>query len=77
MTAPKQPRAYAVSEAAEVLGISRQHVYHLLKQHDPERGGTVLEKYRLNDGIQLGDAPLMLITAESVERERARRERGQ
>ena len=66
-----EPKGYTAAEAAKVLGITRQYVYLLLKQHDPKTGRTVLEKYIPTDVAGYTGAR---VTAESVERFKQQRE---
>lgn len=65
-----KPQAYTVTGAAAELGTTRQTIYHLLRQHDPQTGGTVLARHT-PPGVA-GETQI-LVTADSLRREMERR----
>ncbi len=77
MTATK-PKAYTLNAAAKAIGVSYQRVQSLRREHDFQTGGSVLDRYVPDDTgeiVGLGEmAGVILVTTESVERYKAKRE---
>ena len=61
---------YTVAEAADKLNLSEARVTQLLREYDPDTGGTRLERRQPQQGETIRD---VRITDESVNREMQRR----
>jgi len=60
----------AAQQAAELLGLTDRSVYNLVKQHDPQTGGTRLVRaWPYGEGIGRD----VFVTPESLRREMKRR----
>ena len=61
---------HTVAEAADKLNLSEARVTQLLREYDPDTGGTRLVRWQPNQGPPISD---IRITDESLKREMQRR----